>query len=369
MKFGLFYEWPNPTTKDWKQLFEQGMEQIQYSEEMGYDFVLIAEHHFSNYGNSPAPLLQAMYIAQHTKRIKIATGILVLPIWQPLRLAEEVAVLDNLSDGRFICGVGRGYQPHEFNRFGITSEESRGRFLETLDVLELAWTSDTSFTYDGQYVKITEETVVWPKPLQKPHPPLWLAGTSADSIKLAAERDMTLITTAFQGAQGMLNTVAVWVQERAALGKTTNNFDMGIQALTLVTDTDEEARASMNHTRWQLRANRSLNRPDVVDGRVNPTPFDGEVSDEQLWEVLFYGTPDRIRGKLEEASSVGVTMVSNWMMLGDMEHDKVMKSIRLMGEEVIPAVKDLEPPAELYEELTARVVESDSFESQGPVPS
>mgnify|MGYP003315909763 FL=1 len=140
MQFGLFYEWPNPMIRNWKTLFEEGVEQIQYSEEMGFDYCLIAEHHFSNYGNSPAPLMQALYIGQRTKRIKIATGIIVVPIWDPLRLSEEVAVLDNLIDGRFICGVGRGYQPHEFARFGITVPESRQRFSESLDVMIKAWT-------------------------------------------------------------------------------------------------------------------------------------------------------------------------------------------------------------------------------------
>ena len=133
MKFGLFYEWQIPSAGDWQTLYQEGLEQIQYSEELGFDFCLIAEHHFSNYGNSPAPLLQAVHIAGQTKTIKIATMVLVLPIWQPLRLAEEVAVLDNLSNGRFICGVGRGYQPHEMGRFGVSLEESRQRFTETLD--------------------------------------------------------------------------------------------------------------------------------------------------------------------------------------------------------------------------------------------
>ena len=94
MKFGLFYEWPNPTLRNWKTLFEEAVEQIQYSEEMGFDYCLVAEHHFSNYGNSPAPMMQSLAIGQRTKRIQIATGILVLPLWNPLRLAEEVAVLD-----------------------------------------------------------------------------------------------------------------------------------------------------------------------------------------------------------------------------------------------------------------------------------
>jgi alkanesulfonate monooxygenase SsuD/methylene tetrahydromethanopterin reductase-like flavin-dependent oxidoreductase (luciferase family) len=107
----------------------------------------------------------------------VATATLVLPIWQQLRLAEEVAVLDNLSDGRFICGIGRGYQSHEFGRLGITSEDSRAHFNECLDVLIRAWTSDDSFTYRGAHVDIPEPAVVWPKPLQRPHPPLWVAAS------------------------------------------------------------------------------------------------------------------------------------------------------------------------------------------------
>ena len=107
MKFGLFCEWPNPGLRDWRTMFDEGVRQIQYAEEMGYDYVFVAEHHFSNYGMTPAPLLEAMYIAERTSRIKIVTTSVVLPEWPALRLAEEIAVLDNLSGGRIICGVGR----------------------------------------------------------------------------------------------------------------------------------------------------------------------------------------------------------------------------------------------------------------------
>ena len=92
MQFGLFYEWPNPPLRNWKILFEEGVQQIQLSEELGFDYCLIAEHHFTNYGNSPSPLLQALYIGQRTKRIRIGTAAVILPVWQPLRLAEEIAV-------------------------------------------------------------------------------------------------------------------------------------------------------------------------------------------------------------------------------------------------------------------------------------
>lgn len=351
MNFGLFYEWPNPTIRAWKTLFEEGIEQIQYSEEVGFDYCLVAEHHFSNYGNSPAPLLQALHIGQRTRRMKIATGILVLPIWDPLRLAEEVAVLDNLIDGRFICGVGRGYQPHEMARFGVSLEESRGRFNEALDVMVKAWTRDQSFTYDGEFINIPHEVTVWPKPLQKPHPPFWVAGTSVESMKLAAERDMMPITTGLLGATGMRAHLGALVHARLALGKPINNIELGMQAITHVAETDAEARAQLEYARWQNRAGRALNRLAVTNGRVDVGPYEGELDDDAFMQRLYFGSPDTVIKKFREAAQRGVTHISNWMMFGGIEHDKLMRSIRLMGEEVIPALRDARPPTDLPEQL------------------
>ena len=372
MKFGLFYEWPNPALKDWKSLFDEGVEQLQYSEEMGFDFCLIAEHHFSNYGNSPSPLLQALYIAERTKRLKIATLVLVLPIWQPLRLAEEVAVLDNLTGGRFICGVGRGYQPHEMGRFNIPLEETRQRFTESLDLMIKAWTQDESFTFDGEYIKVTEPVTVWPKPLQKPHPPLWLAGTSVESMQVAAERDMMPFTTGGLGAEGVRAHLTSLVHARRDLGKSIQGLELGLQSTTHVAETDAEARAQLPYARWQNRAGRALNRLEVTDGRISVTPYEGEPDDEQFLQRLFLGSPDAVTEKFRLASKLGVTHVSNWMMFGGIEHDKIMRSIRLMGEEVIPALRDVSPPPELYEELAqAPRVTAEGLESarRAPGPS
>ena len=369
MKFVLFYEWPNPSLGGWKRLFEESIEQIQYSEQMGFDFVLVAEHHFSNYGMSPAPLLQSLAIAQRTKRIQIATAVLVLPIWQPLRLAEEVAVLDNLTDGRFICGIGRGYQPHELARYGVTVEESRTRFNECLDVLIRAWTCETSFTYDGEYVQIPHEVVVWPNPLQKPHPPLWVAGSSADAIKLAAERDIVPITTGFLGPDGIREAAALWMQKRQASGKPIDNLEMGVQTITHVAESDEEARANIGYARWQNRAGRALNRLAVADGRVLPGPYEDEPDDEGLWSRLFYGSPESVLAKFKPLAESGATFVSTWMMVGGMEHEKIMKSIRLMGEHVIPALKDLRPLEDLPQRLSGATVPPGALQARGPAPS
>lgn len=351
MQFGLFYEWPNPTLRSWKTLFEEGLEQIRYSEELGFDYVLIAEHHFTNYGNSPSPLLQALYISQHTRRIKIGTAAVVLPVWQPLRLAEEVAVLDNLCDGRFICGIGRGYQGYEMAGFGGNVEESRERFQETLDVLLKAWTSDESFTYEGKYVKITTPVTVFPKPLQKPHPPLLLAGTSVESMRLAAKHDMLPLSSGMMGREGIRAQFGSLVHAHHEMGKPIDNLRLGLQCMTHVAPTDEEALDALRYARWQNRAQRGLNRQDVVNGRVDASPYEGELDDETYMDRLFFGSPETVIKKFKRLASVGGTHVSNWMMFGGMEHEKLMRSIRLMGEEVIPALRDVIPPADLPEQL------------------
>ena len=354
MKLGLFYEWPNPTTGDWKRLFEESIEQIQLAEDLGFDFVFIAEHHFSNYGMSPAPLLQALAIAERTKRIRIGTAVLVLPVWQPLRVAEEIAVLDNLTGGRFFCGVGRGYQPHEFARYGVTNDDSRERFAEALDVMRLAWSQDTSFTYHGEYVDIPNPTVVWPKPLQKPHPPMLLAGTSQESLRLAAEHDLMSLVRGFGGTAAVHEMVLQLLQQRQAYGKPVDTWELGAQTFCHVAQTNDEAREAAKYPRWQNRAQRALNRGDVTDGRVNATTYEGEADDEAFWNALYFGNPDRVRDKYLALAEAGATFASCWMMTGGMPHELLMRSVKLMGEEVLPALHEAKPPTRLADELDER---------------
>ncbi len=369
MKVGLFYEWPNPGLRDWKRVFDESIEEIQLAESLGFDFILVAEHHFSNYGMSPSPLLQSLAIAERTKTIKIGTGVLVLPVWQPLRLAEEVAVLDNLTGGRFICGIGRGYQSHEFGRFGVTGDDSRARFNECLDIMVEAWTNEGSFTYEGQYNQIPGGVTVWPKPLQKPYPPMWIAGTSADTLKLAAERDMAPIISGYTAAAGVSEAVATLLPLRQAAGQSTDTWDLGIQTITMVTDTEAEAREALRYARWQNRANRSLGRSDVVHGSANAIPYEGEPTDERFWDMLYYGTPDRVIEKYTAIGEAGATFVSSWMMLGGVPHEKIMRSIELMGREVIPAIRDVRPRAGLAEEMLQRAIPADGVQRLGPPPA
>ena len=369
MKLGLFFEWPNPGAGDWKRLFEEGIEQIQLAEELGFDFVFIAEHHFSNYGMSPAPLMQALAIAERTKTIRIGTAVLVLPVWQPQRVAEEIAVLDNLTGGRFFCGIGRGYQPHEFERYGVSMEDSRQRFRECLDVMLKAWSEDTSFTYDGEYVQMPHGTVVWPKPLQKPHPIKLVAGTSVDTLRLAAEMDISPLVSGFGGTQAVRDMTLGLLRERAAAGRPVDTWEIGAQTFCHVAPSNEEARAAAKYPRWQQRAGRSLTRRDVVDGRVNAIPVDGEPDDEAFWEALYYGDPDRVRAKYLALAEAGATFASCWMMAGGMPQELLMRSIKLMGEEVVPALHEAKPPAGLGAEALAPSGTPSLEHAQARVPS
>jgi alkanesulfonate monooxygenase SsuD/methylene tetrahydromethanopterin reductase-like flavin-dependent oxidoreductase (luciferase family) len=250
-----------------------------------------------------------------------------------------------------MCGIGRGYQSYEMAGFGGSVEDSREKFQETLDVLLKAWTQEESFTYDGKFVHIRTPVTVFPKPLQKPYPPLWLAGTSVDSMQLAAQLDALPLSSSMMGTAGVRAQFGALVHAHAALGKPIDNLRLGLQCMTHVAPTDEEAYDAVAYARWQTRAQRGLNRQDVTNGRVDASPYPGELDDAAYLDRLFVGSPATVIEKFTRVASLGATHISNWMMFGGIEHEKLMRSIRLMGEEVIPALRHVHPPAELPEQL------------------
>jgi len=147
---------------------------------------------------------------------------------------------------------------------------------------------------------------------------------------------------------------------------------LGLQSLTHVAETEQEARAQVGYARWQNRAGRALTRLEVTDGRVSTGPYAGELGDDAFLERLYFGRPDAVIQKFRRAAELGVTHVSNWMMFGGIEHEKIMRSIRLMGEEVIPALKDVHPPAGLPDRLaSAPPVTTEQLQAArfGPAPS
>ena len=186
MRFGLFYQLPCADTQTQAARYQETIEQVIHAEQLGFDCAWLAELHFyKHFSIMSSPLIVATAIAQQTKRIRLGIAVNLLPLWHPVRNAEEGATVDLLSNGRLEFGVGRGTIPLHFSGFDRSRDKSRERFEESLDIIKQAWTHE-SFSYDGSYYKIPETSVV-PKPLQQPHPPIRIAANSPETAVFAGK--------------------------------------------------------------------------------------------------------------------------------------------------------------------------------------
>ena len=193
VRFGLAYDFRNPERweRPWGEVFHALLEQIEYVDTLGFDSIWITEHHFVPDGYAPSPVTLLAAIAARTQNVKLGTDILLLPLYNAVRLAEDLATVDLISGGRLMLGVGMGYRDEEFAAFGQTRRERVGRTEEGIDVLRGAW-AEGPFSYEGQYYKLRDVDVT-PKPLQTPHPPLFLATTSEPAARRAARLDLNLL--------------------------------------------------------------------------------------------------------------------------------------------------------------------------------
>src|SRR5215467_4700884 len=181
MEFGMFHEFPSLPGRSESEAFDEAMDQVDAAERLGLDVMWLAELHFEPQRSLlSAPLSIASAIAERTRHIRIGIAVQVLPLCHPLRLAEEAATVDQLSHGRLIFGVGRSGFPQTYAAYGVPYAESRERFAETLAIVKRAW-SEERFSHSGKYFSYDNVAVV-PKPLQKPHPPIRIAATSADTF-------------------------------------------------------------------------------------------------------------------------------------------------------------------------------------------
>ena len=181
--------------RDWQthpEVYANALGECRLAEELGFDAVWLAEHHFSSYGICPSLAVLAAAIARETTRVRIGTAVVIAPFAHPVRIAEEWAMVDILSGGRLDFGLGRGYQPKEFQGLGISMDRTREGFDESLEIIRRAWTEER-LTFEGEFYSARELRVL-PKPVQKPHPPLWTAAVSPDTFPLAARRGLRILT-------------------------------------------------------------------------------------------------------------------------------------------------------------------------------
>ena len=197
MRFGTYYFFQAAPGLSHAEVVHRELEQMEWTEELGFDAIWLTEHHFIDYGLSVDPATLASAAASRTRRIRIGLAAAILPFHHPLRLAEQMALIDIISRGRLDVGVGRGNRPAEFTGYHVPQQESRERFDEAVDIMLRAWTED-HFSHAGRFFTIEQARVI-PKPWQQPHPPMYQVCASKDGIENTAARGWPMLNSILFG--------------------------------------------------------------------------------------------------------------------------------------------------------------------------
>ena len=346
MKFGLFVlpSWPEEDAGEQGRKLGEAVEQVQFAEELGFDSVWLAEHHFCRYGIVPNALSMAMHIAAKTKTIRIGTGVSVLTFHNPIFLAEETALLDVLSGGRLEFGVGRGQVVYEYNNLRVDYDSRTGRFREILDIILGLWTT-RGFTYHGEYYSVEDLTVA-PTPIQKPHPQVYLAvSKSPESIDVAVSRDLPILTSPSTPDEYVLDIVHLYYERCAAAGKTPLVDQMPFFRMV---HTSADEKQAVEGPRQALTWVRDLNGLRIslkggseiymdLDEWRRTRPEEPPSYETQLETTAYFGTPEQLVsriGRLQNEHNIQYFGAN--MSFGTLEHAEVMRSMELFAKEVMP---------------------------------
>jgi len=325
-----------------EEILETAIRQTVHAEKLGFARSWFVEHHFSNYSICASPLIMATYAAARTSRIRLGTAVLIAPLHAPARLLAEIAMVDTLSGGRLDVGLGSGYQRYEFERFGVELDENKERFHELLDMIETGMTSP-NFSYQGKHFQ-QPPTAISVRPVQRPLPPIWIAGHDPVAHRRCARQGYTpFIAARFAGGKDLMPLRATveqaWVEE----GKDPSTMNLGLLSFCHVTDSKAEAMHYADCARFQHRVSMALrNRKETVDQDywVDEIPFDGEPPLEELAAGIPVGDPDTVAERIiNQMEMVRPTHIAFYFQVGDMDPAKVERGMeRFMGE-VVPRIE------------------------------
>ncbi|MBI3988351.1 MAG: LLM class flavin-dependent oxidoreductase [candidate division NC10 bacterium] len=292
MKFGFY------ATGSGSASYEDLLSQVEYAEEAGFDTVWLRERHFhpDHQGRNffSSPLVAAAYIAGRTERIRIGIASRILPLDHPIHIAEDSSTVDVISNGRLDLGIARVGENDLYQlAFGVTTEQSRGRFEEALDILLQAWTKER-FSYNGQYYK-TPEVSVYPKPIQKPHPPIYLVGISPQTLTFGSTRGFPLILAAAQTISVVRETQEHYSKALEEAGYKREDVVLPVNRFLYVAETNEQA---VEETKEALTIFIHRGASVIRDFLFLPQ---GEITYDLLFnEVCIFGDPDYCIARLEK---------------------------------------------------------------------
>lgn len=289
VNFGLSFNFSNPAEfrRPWDEHYQMLIDHVVEAEQLGFEHVWISEHHLDPDGYTPAPVTLMTAIAARTSRIRVSTNILILPFYNPLRLAEELATLDVLSGGRVMVGIGMGYRDEEFEAFGIPRKERVGRTVEGIKVMQAAW-GDGPATVEGRHFGLRAADV-YPKPLQPGGPPLFLGAASEPAARRVAQLGLNILPQGDRKA-----AYDPWVDELGKLGRSPDSYRIALGRSCFVTTSDNDPLWDevVNYERADTAKYRMWNPGMTKSGKMTDQP---EMIPMQ-WAV---GSPERIIEKLE----------------------------------------------------------------------
>ena len=357
MKFGIFTIVPWHESKGQRQSLDEALEQIELADQLGIDEVWLGEHRFSRHGLLSGIWSFAGLVAGRTEQIRIGTAVVVLPLHNPILVAEEAAMIDNISGGRLNLGIGSGYQRQEFDGVGVDINESRERFYEAVDVIRKAWTEET-LTFHGKFTNV-DNLWVLPKPLQQPHPPLFQAvSTSPASIDFAAKNQIQVIAGGPTDILGQApQVIKAWREKMEEYGHPHEHLDPPMSKGIYVAPTQEEAERDaeefQNFSSRILRSegnNGLIGMPIDKDGNIPPgyehwanRQADRDRRDDPGHAGLppLVGTPEVVIERLKETQAAGINHVFGNFGFPGLPNEKVLRSIELFAKEVMPNFREV----------------------------
>ncbi|ONI77992.1 hypothetical protein ALI144C_31865 [Actinosynnema sp. ALI-1.44] len=335
LQFGVlqFFSWPG-RRRSIPEVYRRAFERIDIMESSGgYEAVWLAEHHFTSHSVSPSVSMMGTHIAARTERLRIGTAVTLAPMYHPLRLAEEIALLDVLSDGRVNWGAGRGNDPQEFGVFGLDLPSSYARFRENVDIVLRAWQTDR-LSYQGEFHSF-DNVEVLPKPVQRPHPPVWLAASSLDAIEWSAKAGHSILMDPHSSHADIGVKYAAYRRGLRAAGHSADDRVTPMARLVAVAPTDAEAiEVAAQGAEWTVSSMRDPRRRGLSK-KIRLASAEEKAQDTRspqeryVQDVIIHGSPERV---VEQIRRLREEIGLHYLMCAPLSH----RSFLLFTEEVIP---------------------------------
>ena len=341
MKFGvgLFSMQTHPeTTSSHAELYKHALEQVKLAEKVNFDSAWISEHHFLEDGYCPSPCIMAAAMAAVTERIRIGSAGIILPLHNPVRVAEDAAVVDNISNGRFDLGVVLGYRKDEFDGFGIPMKQRPSRMEEGIDVIIKSWTQD-KFSYEGKRYKF-ENLNVTPKPVQKPHIPVYIGAFEEPAIRRAGRLGYPLLIGPGRTMQMVRDTIGFYKDAAQKAGKSPDKIEHILLRETYVGENKKKSKEEADkYIISMYKYYFTLGVKMFVRGK-QLTGLDDPLFEHLPEERFMVGDPeDCIKEVKRYRDELGINYIACRMIFPQTTNKTVSKCLELFGKEVIPNVR------------------------------